>query len=603
MSMRILAPRLAINKTKVFFLAGLLTFSFGLASFFASPTAFARPMDCDDNAIMWCGFGTNSEFISKTSANNDGHGHTDLQSVYNHFGLSTSEYSRFQSTAKDGTMYRDGRVVVGSDTVMTSGKTLGRESFPGSSSVSISGKTYYMGSPEVRWVPGTDSLPVKVMFNSTGVAEIVILTSCGNPVDGSKSPSGAECKQLTMTPVSGKINTYRFTALASASGNAKITKYVYDFGDGSKPVTTTNPSTAVEHTYTKPGEVTATLTVYASAPGGTTITTTSETCKKKITVAIPFYECVKLTGALVNQNDKYTYMYTATMRYGNGAQFVSADFDFGDGAKATGVKASNATSVAAKHSYTKGGDYTVQATLRFNIDGKTVTARTCKMTQTVINPFYRCVRLGGEILSQQTFSYRFVASFEYGNGAQFISADFDFGDSKTESGVKSTDGKTVTVDHTYAQAGTYSSAATLRFTVNGKPVTAPTCRAVLTPTTPPTPECKPGIPEGDVRCSVCPYDPSIPADDTERCVAPITELPNTGAGNVIALGSIALVGGFLMYRHMLFKRHKAAYLAADRGESPLPLADPLQSEHPLAATPLDPQRHRSRLSLRRRRQF
>lgn len=602
--MRILAPRTASTKIKTVFFAGLLAFGLSVTWAVMNPQAarvFAA--DCDENAIMYCGFSSNSDFISKVSRNNDGHGHTDLQTIYNHYGLATNEYSRFQSSAKDGTMYRDGRVVVGSDVVMTSGKTLGRQYFNGSSSVSIGGKTYYHGTPDVRWVPGTASMPVKVMFNASGTAEIVILTSCGNPVDGPEVESGAACKLLNATPVSGKLNTYRFTATATATGNAKITKYIYDFGDGSPSVTKTSPTDPVEHTYTKAGDVTAKVTVVASAPGGTTIQSTAETCKKKLTIVAPYYECVKLTGALANPNDKYTYVYTATLKYGNGAQLVGVKFDFGDSTN-TMVKAANVTTVTAKHTYTAGKDYRVQAFAQFNVNGKTVTAPTCKMTQTVINPYYRCVQLTGNLTNKDNFSYRFVVTMDYGNGAQFVSADFDFGDGKTTTGVKSTDGKTVTVDHTYGKSAEYSVGATLKFTVNNKAVSAPTCRAhVPKEGTPAVPECKPGIPEGDVRCTPCPYDSTIPASDTERCVAPVTELPNTGAGNIIALGTVALVGGFLAYRHFLFKKHKAAFMATDRGEAPLPLADPLQPDNPLAATPLAEPAQKRRLSLRRRRQF
>lgn len=601
--MRFLAPRISIKKTKSLFSVGILAFAMSAVGLFvSSPTVFARSMDCDNNAIMWCGFDTNSEFISKVSANDDGKGHRDLQAIYNHYGLSSSEYSAFQSKAKDGTMYRDGRVVVGDYTVMTGGKTLGRENFSGSSAVSISGRTYYKGTPDVRWVPGTNSMPVKVMFNASGVAEIVVLTSCGNPVDGPETPSAAECKQLNMTPVAGKPNTYRFTATAAATGNAKITKYVYNFGDGSPEVTKTSPTDPVEHTYTKAGDMTAKLTVYASAPGGTTIVSTADTCKKKVTVAKPYYECVKLDAVLANPNDKYTYAYTVTMKSGNGAKFESATFDYGDGGKQT-VTTATGNTVKAQHTYKQPGDYVTQVSLKF--DGKTVTSNGCKRPVTVVKPYYRCVRLDATMVDRATYMYRFVATMEYGNGAKFVSADFDFGDGKTTTGVKSSSATTVTTDHAYGSAKQYSAAATLRFTVNDKPVSAPTCRTLVPDTGEPgTPECKPGIPEGDVRCNPCPYDPTIPGDDTERCVAPVTELPNTGAGNVIALGAVALVGGFLVYRHMLFQKHKRAYLAADQGNSPLPLADPLQPDNQLAATPLaEQQAQRRRMSLRRRRQF
>src|SRR5690606_15876627 len=110
------------------------------------------------------------------------------------------------------------------------------------------------------------------------------------------------------------------------------------------------------------------------------------------------------------------------------------------------------------------------------------------------------------------------------------------------------------------------------------------------------PECKPGIPVGDPLCTPCPYDPSLP-NEPGKCVPP--ELPKTGAGNTIAIFSAVVIGGFLAYRHLLFRRHRAAFEAAQKGTSPLPLGDPL-SERPLDGTPLETQVHRS---LRRRRHF
>ena len=600
--MRIHTPR--ISTKKMTFLLGLVAFGLGVAGVFVR-TPLVMAADCDNNAIMWCGFSSSSDFITKVRANDDGKGHHDLQSVYAHYSLSSGDYGRFQSSAADGTMYRDGHVTVGSQTVMNSGKTLGRENFPGSTPVSIGGKTYYSGVPDVRWAPGTNSIPVKVLFDANGTAEFVVLTSCGNPVGGNPVASGASCKLLSKAAVPGKLNTYRFSASASTIGNAKITKYVFDFGDGSKPVTTTSATETVEHTYTYSGKdsYTASLTVYASTPGGTTIQATSENCKTKIDMIAPYYECVKLEAALLTERDKYTYTYTATMRYGNGAQFTSATFEYGDGTTASGVKASE-TTVKGQHTFKKPGDYTTQAFLKFNVGNKTVTAPVCKVKVTVVNPFFSCVQLDGSILDKDAHKYRFVATMKYGNGAKFVAGSFDFGDGKSAKGVKSTDGKTVSVDHQYAEAGTYSIGATLTFDVNGKEVTAPTCRAVVTPTTKPTPECKPSIPVGDVRCNPCPYNPEVSADDTENCVVPKTdELPNTGAGNMVAIGGIALVGGFLLYRHMLFKRHKAAYLAADRGDSLLPLGDPLSPESPLELTPLATGKQRRHVSLRRRRQF
>lgn len=311
-------------------------------------------------------------------------------------------------------------------------------------------------------------------------------------------------------------------------------------------------------------------------------------------------KCESLDTPVVVNKDTHTYSFTAHAKVQN-ATFTGGSFDFGDGNKAAGTV--SGLTLTAKHQYTASGSYTITATLKFSVDGSKQTD-TCQTSLKVDiqTPYYECTSLTGSVLDQDTYSYRFVANMAYGNGATFKSASFDFGDGNTETGVTSTDGKTVTVDHTYDEAGNYSVSAVLYFSVNGAAVTAKTCRAVVTPTTPPTPECKPGIPVGDERCNPCPYDSSISADD-EDCEAPVTTLPDTGAGNVITLGAAALVGGFLWYRHLLFKRHKAAYMAADLGKSPLPLGEPLDSSTPLAGTPVDPAAAQPRKTLRRRRLF
>ncbi|HPR09110.1 MAG TPA: PKD domain-containing protein [Candidatus Saccharibacteria bacterium] len=495
--MRNLAMRLAPKK--VLSLAGLLLFALtaiGTATFV--PKVYAG--ECDNNAVFYCGFTSRSEFISSVRNNQDGLGHRDLQSLYGYFGLGSDSYDRFASTARDGTVYRDGRVVVDGQTVMTNAQTLGRQNF-NSTPINIGGGTYYLGVPANRWSPGVSSFGVKVLFDGNGTPQFVVMPVCGNPVTGDKVSSGATCKGLVMSDVAGKPLQKTFTTNASAMGLASVTKVVYDFGDGTTQEAA-NPLTPITHTYAKPGEYTAKVTVYASAPGGTTITATSAACTKKVSIPVPVASCVALTGAILNK-DEMSYSFTATAKFGDGVVFESADFDFGDGKTATGVKPS---------------------------------------------------------------------------------------------------GTTVTTTHKYDKESNYTAIAVLKFSIYGAPKTAEACRAIVQPKLPPVSECKPGIPVGDSRCTPCPYDATLPANDP-RCSAPptpTTVLPNTGAGNIVAVGAVALVGGFLLYRHLLFRKHKAAFLAADNDTSPLPLAQPLESSKPLAGTPLAAKAKSRRLGLRRR---
>lgn len=481
---------------KLIFFAGfaLMMLSVGVV---AAPTVYAA--DCGPNAVMYCGFSSASDFIKKLRANNDRNG-KDLQKIFKHFGLTSGDYDRFADTAKSGTVYKDGRVVVGGQTVVKNANSLGRTKLNGrhNKSLDIGSDTYYYGLTSRVFL--SNSIPAKVMFNSNGEAELVVLTDCGNPVWGDKVKSGAQCNLLTKDPVSGSKDTFKFTTTATASGNAKITKYVYDFGDGTPTRTTTSKS--ITHQYKTPGTYKAKVTVYASVPGGNTITSTSTECETTVVIeelVVP--ECVQLTAP---KPDGLTFTFTATAKFGKNTTFTGADFTFGDG--------------------------------------------------------------------------------------------------KSVSNVKPTTPTTVVVQHTYDKAGTYSASAVLHFNVDGKPVTANACKTTVTPEGG-TPECKPGIPVGDPRCEVCPYDPSLTPDDP-NCKETPTELPNTGAGNIIAIGGVALVAGFLFYRRRNFLRHKLAFRQAQQGTSVLPLADPLSPDDPLADTPLAPQAEQPvRSTLRRRRQF
>jgi hypothetical protein len=576
-------------KTKIGFVSGLLTL---LAAVGIAAPVYAA---CDTNDVMYCGYSSPSDFISQVKADKDKYGRTGIQAAYNAFGFSSSSYDRFVKTAKPATIYKDGRVVVNGKTVMTGAYSWGRnEAYHSGAGMQVKtvGSTKFYGNTTSRSF-ASDSLSGHVMFNSSGKAEFVVLSSCANPITGNPEDIGVRCDMLTANQTKDRPNNYELSTKATTIGNAKITKYVYDFGDGKTRETTSG--SLINYTYAKPGTYEISVTVYATTPSGELI---SAKCKKTVTVPKPVAQCVSLVAAVLNKQDN-SYTFTTTAKYTAGAKLESANFNFGDGKTSMSVKPANATTVTTTHSYAKAGNYKATATLNFSIYGSGTTNHMCQTDVSVIVPFYSCVELKGP--EPNGLTYTLVATGKFGNGAKLVSGDFTYGDGKVDKDIAAS-GTTVTTKHTYAQAGTYSASALLKFTVDGKTVYAKeSCTAVLKPNQPPTPECKPGIPVGDSRCNPCEYDANLPADD-ERCVPPVTSLPNTGAGNVVAVTSAALIGGFLLYRHLLFRKHKAAFMAADAGTSPLPLGDPLESAHPLAGTPLEAQT-RSRLSRFRRRQF
>ncbi|HYH74781.1 MAG TPA: hypothetical protein VD735_02360 [Candidatus Saccharimonadales bacterium] len=338
-------------------------------------TSAAVARDCDDNAIMRCGADDVKEFISDAKSNN---GNTqkvqsDIQGIYNHYGLSTSEYTRFEQTAQVGTVYADGRIVVNGQTVATGATSLGRQSFGKPANVRkatpINGKTYYASSTKDSFAKGTSSLPAMVMFDSKGQVEFAALMACGNPVWGNKVTPEYSCKSLNQTAVAGKANTYRYTTTVGSMKNATVNKVVYNFGDGSAPVEKKSPSDAVEHTFTKSSTVT--VTVYFNVPGkGVVAATVVTNCKKAVKVTpppAPYYACVALTAVARNE-EKTEFRVSVKTNQGNGAVLKDVDFTFNN-VTTTGVTAKDASgNIYKDFTVAKDGkEYTVAAKVNFNV--------------------------------------------------------------------------------------------------------------------------------------------------------------------------------------------------------------------------------------------
>jgi len=356
-----------ILRSKVTVLAVALLAASTLAVAGTQKASASYIQDCKTNSIVRCGAGTPSDFIAKVKANTTG----DLPKVFADFGLVTSEYSRFVTTAKAGTLYKSGgRIVVDGQTVATNAWSIGREQKSYSWAKTISGKTYYASN--TKDVLLNDSLPVMVMFNSRGVMEFAVMNACGNPTTGLLVTPNYSCDLLQKTTVAGKKDTYSFTTKASAANNAKVVKVVYNFGD-STTATSTSLTSAVQHTYSKPGTYTTIATVYVSLPGSQTVTVTSVKCRTVIVVEqpkveqpkAPYQACVSLTGVLLNKDER-NYQFTVTTEQGNGSTLSNATFAFGDGVTAADLAPNSATTVMATHAYTKEGKYDITATVNFN---------------------------------------------------------------------------------------------------------------------------------------------------------------------------------------------------------------------------------------------
>ncbi|HEX9153526.1 MAG TPA: PKD domain-containing protein [Candidatus Saccharimonadales bacterium] len=319
-----------------------------------------------------------SECISDIRANNP----SDVQTIYADRGLTPDEYDRFTQTARLGKIYRNGNIVVDNQVVATGAWSMGREKFNWQrQSIVIGGKTYYMSSTQTGFA--SDSLDAYIMFADNGTIEFAMLTACGNPAWGNNITPEYGCKMLNKTAVAGQENTYNFSTTLDGMKLATMSKIVYDFGDGSEQVVSTNAADTVKHTYTKVGNFTAKVTVYFNLPGGKTGTSANASCTSKVTVPPPpFYTCDAVTASALNDN-KTKFRFVVKTSQGNGAVAESADFTLDNSSTAAGITAKDANgNYYNDYEFARDGkDHTVVVKANFNL-AKGITSVKCRATVT-----------------------------------------------------------------------------------------------------------------------------------------------------------------------------------------------------------------------------
>lgn len=610
--------------------AGLLSFAFLAVSAFWAPLPTVQAAGCDKTSIVYCGLNQSSvqtqidSLRAAYNSNSDGNGHGGVQTALNWAGYSPTLLANMNTqNTKTGMLYTDGRVVVDGRVVNdTSQQTWITTRLSGTGRLSLGDGIYARLASTTQ----TASRPVIVTFDSTGKAIAIVMSNCANSVKFVPViPPAPECTGLSTPVVKDRTKLlYGFTANAKLDG-ATLTGGSFTFGDGATGAgTVSGASLIADHSYAKGGTYTITATLNFSYWGRSV----SKTCQTSLRIDVPGVSIQKKVDDVESKEVEVgkEFVYSLVVKNtGNqtltnvvvkdkaptGVQFVKADVgkvtngtDYLHTIPSLAPDASVTLKITAKATTFTPGNITNTACVNapeVNPSEPTKDDGCDPAVITLPTPVFECSKLTGPLLEGKTMGYRFTAEAKYANGPILKKALFVFGDGQTRSVNAVAGSNVITTDYEYTTPGKYSAYATLYFDVFGTEKTAATnCYAKVEPSKPAVPECKPGIPVGDIRCNPCQYDASIPASDA-RCVAPAATLPNTGAGNVIALASAALVGGFLWYRHVLFQRHKRAYLQADFGTSPLPLAEPLESPDPLAATPLAPQAHRR--GFRRKRQF
>jgi len=403
--MTILRISEGLIEKKAMFFTGLICATVAVLGAVMLGTNKTSAAACSSNNIIKCGFSTPSEFINAVQANTNGVNSTpDLQNIYAHYGLTSAEYDAFVSHAVAGEAMRDGQIIVGGKVVATGGMGIGRtQSYQGSNpfKVRIGDYDYFGNVNSQAFASGVNEIPVYVLLDPMGNFQFAVMPACGNPeFPSSTVRTTAACQALNETPVVGQANTYVFTSSATQTGNASIAKYVYNFGDGSPSVVETDGSTPVKHMYSRPGNYTATVTVFANVPGNPDVQLPAVAlCAKQITVSpppaptpapmmttlIPAVSCQQLIGTPQGDN-KMAYNFTASASQTSGnPTLVSADFTYGDGSSQSGIQPVNgaSASIMATHTYTATGTYTATAVLHFTGANGWKASPTCSAVVTV----------------------------------------------------------------------------------------------------------------------------------------------------------------------------------------------------------------------------
>jgi hypothetical protein len=316
-----------------------------------------------------------TEFIKDVRANNP----NDLQKIYADpqiGGLTSDKYDEFQKEAVEGTLWRDGHITVGNQTVWNNVWTLGRTTMGMGSDkrqpITIGGKTYYHSVPELSFAESRKSLPVMVWFNDRGEVQMAVMNACGNGIGGgTKVKNAVTCKALKQTQpdASKKPNTYQYTTDVTVAGNAQISRVVYHFTDDNSTITKTGANAGtqvVEHTFTKDADVT--VTVYASVPGGHEIQAAQiADCAKKVKYVPPFYVCTNLVATAID-NSKKAFRFTVNTKTDTTGQTTLKDVDFTlDGKDSTKSTSKDANgNVYKEYTFTDDKEHTVKASVNFN---------------------------------------------------------------------------------------------------------------------------------------------------------------------------------------------------------------------------------------------
>lgn len=169
------------KKTKLFSIVLLIIGLVALISFVTVPLVKAsQPRDYDSNSIIYGGAYSIRELNNKI---NNGTGKSyqsskELKNFFNTLGIKQSDFERLSN----GTVYKDGRVVVNRKVVFKNAHSSGRQYINGSTRDNRFPYPIYWRSTSISFASG--SIPAYVLMNHDGTMAYAIIKSCGNAVKG-----------------------------------------------------------------------------------------------------------------------------------------------------------------------------------------------------------------------------------------------------------------------------------------------------------------------------------------------------------------------------------------------------------------------------------
>lgn len=344
-----LLPKVLLAAAMIFASAGLLYDAAGNRS--ADAATIDTTRDCDKYAVMYCGSMTKSEIIKKLENGDSQNSAKNIKEIYSKFGLTVKDIEN--ASFKDGVVYRNGEVKVGSKVVATESKTY----------IRTMGKvsTSKMGTAQAA----------KVALDKEGKFLFAVMTPCGNPVTGKPveppkpepKPESITCDALQVTITDKKNRSVEAKVMGSAQ-NTTISTYKIDFADG----TVVNQQSA-SHSYADYGKYVVKAYVSGTVNGSPLTVGGSGGCVQTVEFTKPpeplvqSITCDALTLNLYNKDKKYvkvTLSGTAT-----NTTITGYKLDFGDGTVVT--------SQSSDHTYKDWGSYVIKGYVTGTIDGQPVT--------------------------------------------------------------------------------------------------------------------------------------------------------------------------------------------------------------------------------------